>query len=62
MCPTLANVLAHTAHFFFFYCFNCSEDECRLAVTGRPVNEQWAASLWPGSEVMLGSIILEACV
>ena len=53
MCPTLANVLAHTAHFFFFffffffYCFNCSEDECRLAVTGRPVNEQWAASCGP---------------
>ena len=28
---TLANVLAHTAHFF---CFNCSADEGGLAVTG----------------------------
>ena len=28
---TLVNVLVHTAHFF---CFNCSADECGLAVTG----------------------------
>ena len=38
---------AGTAHLVFFYFFNCSEYESRLAVTGRPVNEQWAASCGP---------------